>query len=122
VLNIDTFVPPISPPGYIYHAMDDTREQLPTIDTWILEQLNIHVYSPCIPQRQEPLDCYMPSHVGYALRCQDVPAIDGIMQAAVPGAAPRQIQRGDGVAWVHDRDVVTTWRLPDVRAAYEVFF
>ncbi|KAK1081909.1 hypothetical protein LTR33_004307 [Friedmanniomyces endolithicus] len=93
--------------------MDDTREQLPTIDTWILEQLNIHVYSPCIPQRQEPLDCYMPSHVGYALRCQDVPAIDGIMQAAVPGAAPRQIQRGDGVAWVYDRDVVTTWRLPD---------
>ncbi|KAK0346675.1 hypothetical protein LTR91_014249 [Friedmanniomyces endolithicus] len=101
--------------------MDDSQEQLPTIDTWILEQLNIHVYSPCIPQRQEPLDCYMPSHVGYALRCQEVPAIDGIMQAAVPGAAPRQIQREDGVAWVYDRDVVTTWRLPDLRAAYEAF-
>ncbi|KAK1821624.1 hypothetical protein LTR12_004018 [Friedmanniomyces endolithicus] len=93
--------------------MDDSQEHLPTIDTWILEQLNIHVYSPCIPQRHEPLDCYTPSHVGYAVRCQEVPAIDGIMQAAVPGAAPRQIPREDGVAWVYDRDVVTTWRLPD---------
>ncbi|KAK0309962.1 hypothetical protein LTR01_004160 [Friedmanniomyces endolithicus] len=95
------------------HAVDDSREQLPTIDAWLLEQLNIHVYSPCIPQRQEPLDCYTPSHVSYALRCQEVPAIDGIMQATVPGAAPRQIEREDGVAWVYDRDVVTTWRLPD---------
>ncbi|KAK1825416.1 putative protein kinase [Friedmanniomyces endolithicus] len=87
-----------------------------------LELHSLEGYGPCIPQRQEPLDCYMPSHVGYALRYQEVPAIDGIMQAAVPGTAPRQIQREDGVAWVYDRDVVTTWRLPDVRAAYEVFF
>ncbi|TKA81614.1 hypothetical protein B0A55_03557 [Friedmanniomyces simplex] len=101
--------------------METSHEEDATIYDWILARLNIHVHGACLPRRQQPLDCYMPHHVAYAPR-QAFPAIDSIMQAAVPGAAPRRIRREDGVAWVYDRDAVTTWRLPDVRRAYEVFF
>lgn len=103
--------------------MASAGEEEASLADRLLNTINIHVHSPCIPPRQQPLDCYMPHHVAYTSHHHDqVPCIDPIMQSAVPGAAPRRIEREDGEAWVYDRDVVTSWRLLDVRRAYEVFF
>jgi hypothetical protein len=47
------------------------------------------------------------------------------MEAVVPGGVPRPIESSnakDGYALVYDRDIVTTWRLPNIMSAYEVFF
>ncbi|KAK3071505.1 hypothetical protein LTR53_008517, partial [Teratosphaeriaceae sp. CCFEE 6253] len=69
----------------------------PPIHDLILEKLNSYVTGACFPPRNEPLDCYRPHHAAHAPR-DDAPAIDGIMQAAVPGAAARRVESSDGVA------------------------
>jgi hypothetical protein len=93
-----------------------------TLINAIFDRLNIHVYGACIPYRDKPLDVYSPVHLPYPERAGPH-YIDAGIRARAPGAQPRQFENEDGEkSWIYDRDVVTTWRLPDPQTAYEMFF
>lgn len=79
------------------------------------------------PRRSQPLDCWLPVHTRYnwANRSVDQKPIDAAMARAVPGSFPRTVdslKAKGGKAVVYDRDIITTWRLPDTISGHEVFF
>ena len=81
----------------------------------LLSLLNIRVSGAGTTDRQTPFECYHPVHQSYPItKHSAAPKHD-------PGGVLRQ-QKQNGQGIVYDRDVVTTWRLPSVSAAYGVFF
>lgn len=76
-----------------------------TLINHLLSHLSIRVSGGADHSR--PLDLFYPKRRSY----------DQAPLRAVESNAAR-----DGYAFVHDKDLVATWRLPSVVAAYEVFF
>jgi hypothetical protein len=92
---------------------------------FIMQRVNIHV-SGIGPKRIKPIDNFKPFHQAYHSSPRPNPLpIESTIRASLPGGSVRTIKSGatyDGSAIVYDRDVVTTWRLPNTLAAYDVFF
>ena len=93
---------------------------------FLLSALNIHVSGACGPHRTQPIDCFHPLHHNYRITAPRKPtSFDACMQTALPGGVARNVLSNatrTGQAIVYDRDLVVTWRLPDVLSAYHVFF
>ena len=93
----------------------------------LYSSLNIHV-SGAGPKRREPLECFRPIHQSYSRgddSSQPSRSIASTLHASIPGGALRTIPSAamkDGAAVVYDRDITTTWRLPNSMAAYEIYF
>lgn len=97
------------------------------VSDYILSKIDIHVSGACGPQRSQPIDCFYPVHKAYSPRASKSKNahIDHSMAAFIPGAVPRTIESTaakDGLGIVYDRDIITTWRLPDTISAYQIFF
>lgn len=101
------------------------RNDNTSITDYLLSRLNIHVSGACGPKRQNPLETFQPIHQPYQRSAtpasRPIPASLG----ADPTGALRAVSSSaatDGLAYVLDKDMVSTWRLPNTMTAYEVFF
>ena len=92
---------------------------------FFMPRLNIHV-SGTGPKHIRPIDSFKPFHQAYSHTARPNPLpIESTIRASLPGGSMRTIKSGatsDGTAIVYDRDVITTWRLPNTLASYDVFF
>lgn len=92
----------------------------------ILSRVELNVSGACGPARETPLDCFHPVHQAYSNDISKKHApIDVSMATIIPGGVPRPIESAacsQGHALVYDRDIITTWRLPDAMSAYQIFF
>ncbi|SMR59902.1 unnamed protein product [Zymoseptoria tritici ST99CH_3D1] len=106
--------------------MASQSTNLEDVADFLLSKVDIQVSGACSVSRTQPIECYYPFHRPYSAHGSKKHApIDMCMEAIVPGGVPRPVESAaakDGYALVYDRDIVTTWRLPNVMAAYEVFF
>lgn len=107
-------------------VMAKQTQDFDAVADYILSKIDIHVSGACGPGRAEPLECFYPVHQAYSdnLSKKHAPVAD-CMKNVVPGGVPRPIESvatGEGYGLVYDRDIITTWRLPTVLSAYEIFF
>lgn len=84
---------------------------------WLLSKINIHVSGACGPRREQPIECYYAMHQAYHQHCTP----SSSQSSSRPRCVPSSSTRG-GTAIVFDKDIVSTWRLPNTMAAYEVFY
>jgi len=70
---------------------------------FIFGRVNIELSGACGPSRDAPYQCYYPVHQAY------------------PSPQRRIVTECEQSTMVLDKDIVSTWRLPDVPAACEVF-
>jgi len=93
---------------------------------FLLSNVNIYVSGGSGPKREGPIECFRPVHQSYHHPHQpNQPPIAFSITSAFPGGAMRSIESTaspTGSAIVFDRDLITTWRLPNAMAAYEIFF
>lgn len=112
------------------NSSSTTATHLDVIYDLLVSKLDITISGACGPHRTQPLECYYPDHRSYTSDNSKKHApIDLAMETVAPGGAPRLVDSAKGCAYrndhqalVYDRDIVTTWRLPSLMAAYEVFF
>lgn len=106
--------------------MVSQMEVFESVSNYILSKIDIHVSGACGPECAQPIECYYPVHQAYSACVSKKHApIDHAMAAIIPGGVPRPVKSmaaRKGYGLVYDRDIVTTWRLPNTASAYEVFF
>lgn len=94
----------------------------------LLSKLNIFVSGATGPKRDEPLQCFWPVHHSYsrlAASANHHPLAANLDQLIGGGSLRTAAVRpadNDSASLVYDRDIVTTWRLPNSMAAYEIYF
>ena len=100
---------------------------------FLLSKLNIYVTGACGPKRDGPLSCFQPVHQSYyrATPSTAIPVAQDLSRA-FPGGSLRFLvplpkanddaSAGEHAALVYDRDIISTWRLPDTMTAYEIYF
>ncbi|KAK5166430.1 uncharacterized protein LTR77_007973 [Saxophila tyrrhenica] len=96
------------------------------VTDFLLSSLNIHVSGGSGPYREGPIDVYVPFHQAYTRPPErSPPPIAFSLANSFPGGSMRTVEStaspaGEGI--VFDIDLITTWRLKNSMAAYEVFF
>ena len=100
---------------------------------FLLSKINIYVTGACGPKRDGPLSCFQPVHQSYyrATPSTAMPVAQDLSRA-FPGGSLRflvpspnangDVNDGEHSALVYDRDIISTWRLPDTMTAYEIYF
>lgn len=106
--------------------MATQAQNFDAVSDYILSKIDIHVSGACGPSRTQPIECFYPVHQAYSASVSKKHApIDDCMEDVVPGGVPRPVESlaaREGYGLVYDRDIVTTWRLPNTLTAYHVFF
>ncbi|CZT21580.1 uncharacterized protein RCC_07444 [Ramularia collo-cygni] len=106
--------------------MASQAEDFNVLSDYILSKIDIHVSGACGPGRTQPIECYYPVHRAYSENISKKHAsIDDRLKDFIPGGVPRPVESlaaREGYGLVYDRDIVTTWRLPAILSAYEIFF
>ena len=99
----------------------------------LLSKINIYVTGACGPKRDGPLSCFQPVHQSYyrATPPTAMPVAQDLSRA-FPGGSLRYLVPLPNIdndthvrehsALVYDRDIISTWRLPDTMTAYEIYF
>jgi hypothetical protein len=95
-----------------------------TVTDFLNSRLDVYPTGAIGPARESPLQCYLPTHSSYkGEQTRMYSTAHGCMEAAFPRGVQRVQEEGSGRrAIVFDRDIINTWRLPNVTAAYQVFF
>ena len=101
-------------------------DSLESIADFLLSRINIYVSGACGPQREAPLECFVPVHRPYnRARTIFEHPLAGDMSIMYGGGSLRILRNTsevDRFSFVHDIDLVSTWRLPGNMAAHEVYF